>query len=607
MNASVSSFLPATVETPATPLTVSEGQFLHLPLAWIAVQPGFNPRTFFEDQEFAELVASVQREGILHPLWVRPQPDYDPNTPCFWLIAGERRLRAAQAAGRATVPVLVRCVGERQALILAELENNPAYRINLSPAEEARFAQRFVGECDGDRVEAAKLLGWSAHKLDARLLLLHAAPSVLNALTQRQIHVGHAELLAGLPEATQEGTLARIIADRISVADLKARINGFALELATAPFEVTDCAACRHNSAPQAVLFAEALASGRCQNRACYVEKTHAALSCQKADLQTQYPAVFLDTERAADTYTRLTAEGPTGVGAAQLQACQGCQHYAAQLSTQPGRVGQVHAPLCIDLACHRQKIAAVAPIKTVPASPVSPATAPASAIPTPVVATVSAAPIAQASAIPKKVDVWVDSWVRQQAARAVLADPTLCRVWLLYALYLDAGRPEAVLTDSGLSPAQAATRAAWIDAVVALAPEAHARLLKALLAQVIEHKAEPDALPGTGALVAAAQASLQAAQTDLTAAFTPDADFWQAHTKAGIADLLRTAIAPDGESFAAWYGRTARPSATDTQAFQRLLNGKLSDIIHALTHTAFDFSAWLPNAIARRFKTARS
>ncbi|CDI04369.1 MAG TPA: PRTRC system ParB family protein [Candidatus Competibacter sp.] len=606
MNAPVSSFIPA-VAGPATPLDVTEGQFLHLPLPWIAVQPGFNPRTFFEDQEFAELVASVQREGVLHPLWVRPAPDYDASTPRFWLIAGERRLRAAQAAGMATVPVIVRCVGERQALMLAELENNPALRINLSPAEEARFAQRFVGACDGDRVEAATLLGWSTTKLDARLLLLHAAPGVLTALTQRHIHLGHAELLAGLPEVTQEGTLAKILSDRITVADLKARISGFALELAAAPFDITDCGACRHNSAPQAVLFAEALASGRCQNRGCYAEKTQAALARQKADLQTQYPAVFLDTERAADTYTRLTAEGPTGVGAAQLAACQGCQHYAAQLSTQPGREGQVHAPLCVHLACHRAKIAAVAPVKTVPVSPASPATARAPATPAPVAAVVSAAPIAQASAIPKKVDVWVDGWVRQQAARAVLADQTLCRVWLLYALYLDAGRPEAVLTDSGLSPGQAATRAAWIEAVVALPPEAHARLLKALLAQVIETKAEPDALPGTGALVAAAQASLHAAQTDLTAAFTPDAGFWQAHTKSGIADLLRTAIAPDGESFAAWYGRTARPSATDTQALERLLNGKGSDLIHALTHTAFDFSAWLPNAIARRFKAARS
>ncbi|MFZ1493302.1 MAG: hypothetical protein WAU60_07785 [Candidatus Competibacter denitrificans] len=81
MNASVSSFLLATVEAPATPLVVTEGQFLRLPLDWIAVQPGFNPRTFFEDQEFAELVASVQREGVLHPLWVRPQPDYDAHQP----------------------------------------------------------------------------------------------------------------------------------------------------------------------------------------------------------------------------------------------------------------------------------------------------------------------------------------------------------------------------------------------------------------------------------------------------------------------------------------------------------------------------------------------
>lgn len=355
MNAPLTVFSPA----PPLPLTTGDGQLLHLPVGWIEVEPGFNPRTFFEGAEFAELVASVRAHGVQQALWVRPAPDYAPDAPRFLLIAGERRWRAAREAGLAAVPAMVRHADGRQALILADLENNPQFRVGLSPAEEARFARRFLGECEGDRAEAAKLLGWSPAKLEARLLLLHAAPAVLDALAARAIKLGHAELLAGLPEATQAGTLAKVLSDGIAVAALKERIGGFALDLNAAIFDKTGCAACRRHSSRQAALFSEAVAGGRCQNRACHGDKTRAALEAKKAGLREEYPAVFLDTERAPDTVAALVEAGPGGVGAAQFVACQGCRHFAARLSTQPGREGQVQAPLCANLACHREKVAA--------------------------------------------------------------------------------------------------------------------------------------------------------------------------------------------------------------------------------------------------------
>ncbi|MBK8964341.1 MAG: chromosome partitioning protein ParB, partial [Candidatus Competibacteraceae bacterium] len=69
------------------------------------------------------------------------------------------------------------------------------------------------------------------------------------------------------------------MSDGIPVAALKERIGGFALDLSAAAFDTTDCAACRYNSSRQAALFSEAVAGGRCQNRACYGDKTRAALS----------------------------------------------------------------------------------------------------------------------------------------------------------------------------------------------------------------------------------------------------------------------------------------------------------------------------------------
>jgi hypothetical protein len=128
--------------------------------------------------------------------------------------------------------------------------------------------------------------------------------------------------------------------------------------------------------------------------------------------------------------------------------------------------------------------------------------------------------------------------------------------------------------------------------------------LLRALMTHLVRDQDDDSTTPGQGELVDAAQASLAAAGVDLTTAFAPDADFWRAHTQAGIASLLAEAKSPEGVSFADWYLRQHRQSATDAKAFERLLNGTLTDLIAALGQTAFDFSAWLPEVIARRFTT---
>ncbi len=592
----LSPVVPTAATSATAPLTPFDGQLAYLPLDWIEVQPGFNPRTFFEDGEFAALVESVKVQGILQAIWVRPQENYDPVSPRFWLIAGERRWRAARAASLPCIPVTVRVADARQALILADLENNPALRINLSVAEEAQFAQRFLGECDGDRAEAARLLGWSRARLDARLLLLHAAPAVLEALKQRHIQVGHAELLAGLPEATQTGTLAKIVGDRITVADLKARIKGFALDLSAAIFDKTECATCPHHSSQQATLFAEAVEGGHCQNRACHHQKTQAALVTRKADLATTYPSVFLDTERAPDRYAVLSESGPQGVGQRQFTACQGCRFFAACLSSQPGREGVLQAPLCVNLDCHREKVAAAHP----PAAPVTATPATRSAVP-------PKTPVAPVDAYPKQVEAWVDGWLRRQAALTATQQPDLLRAWLLLALFREAGQPSAVLAEAGLKVEPAPTRAALIPRLHGLDADRKQQLLIALTRHLIQQPpASGGGEPGPDEPAQAAVATLHTGGTDLAAAFVPDEGFWQAHTKAGLASLLHTARSPSGETFAEWYAREHRESATDTQAFARLMNGSRTALIAALVTTRFDFSAWVPEVIARRFPARR-
>jgi ParB family chromosome partitioning protein len=219
-----------------------QAKLTKLPIDHISVQEGFNPRKFFDNCEFQQLVLSIQAEGVIQPIIVRPVADGNG----YWVVAGERRWRAAKEAGLTEIPAVVRNLSDREARLIATVENSQ--RADMSPAEEAVAARDVLSDCGGDKAEALRLLGWSAVKFDARLLLLHAAPEVLTALTERQIKLGHAELLSQLPSDFQSATLSKILENGYSVAELKSRLASFSLDLSKATFDKTACNGCPHNS-----------------------------------------------------------------------------------------------------------------------------------------------------------------------------------------------------------------------------------------------------------------------------------------------------------------------------------------------------------------------
>jgi ParB family transcriptional regulator, chromosome partitioning protein len=129
-----------------------------VPLAAIHVEPGRNPRRAFRAAAMARLVESIRDQGLIQPPLVRPHPE---RADEFYLIAGERRLRALREIGAEEVPVLVREVDADQARVLGTLENLD--RTDLSPAEEARVARenRDAHDGDSDRALTARTLGRS--------------------------------------------------------------------------------------------------------------------------------------------------------------------------------------------------------------------------------------------------------------------------------------------------------------------------------------------------------------------------------------------------------------------------------------------------------------
>lgn len=318
------------------------------------INPGRNPRKYFDPAEMAELTDSVRENGVIQPILIRPLGD-----DSYELVAGERRLRAAKAAhgDYYEIPVTIREMSEEEADRLALIEN--VQRADMAPSEEAVAAARIVGQLKGDRDEAARVLGWSRSTLDKRLALMNCSEAVLDALNTRALQLGHAELLATLAKDKQDKLLPVIIAEKKSIAELKKTIEAAACSLATAIFDKADCAACPHNSSLQTEMFGEAIATGNCTNRTCYTQKTDKQLETVAYGLKDEYPVIRI--VRAGDNHTRvqLVVDGPTGVGEEQAKACHACENFGAAVSALPDSIGRVYRGQCFDTACNTQKVAA--------------------------------------------------------------------------------------------------------------------------------------------------------------------------------------------------------------------------------------------------------
>ncbi|KMZ13466.1 Chromosome (plasmid) partitioning protein ParB [Candidatus Burkholderia humilis] len=286
----------------------------------------------------------------------------------FSLVAGGRRYKAALAAHGEDyeIPVVVRDIDEIEAKQLAIIEN--IQRADMSPAEEVIAAAEQVGLCKGDRDEVARIFGWSRATLDKRLALMNCSTPVLDALSTRQILLGHAELLAAPPKETQDKLLPVIIKEGKSVSEVKKTIEQVACSLAAAIFDKADCAGCPHNSSTQGEMFGESIGTGNCTNHTCFNEKTEKMLDATATGLRDEYPVVRI--VRAGDNHTRvqLVIDGPKGVGEEQAKACHTCQNYGAAVSGLPDSIGKVYKGQCFDTVCNMKKVAANLPaVKSAP------------------------------------------------------------------------------------------------------------------------------------------------------------------------------------------------------------------------------------------------
>ena len=196
-----------------TSLTVGDtevAQQNEVPISSISPNPR-QPRTVFDEDALKELIASIKEIGILQPPVVRRVSEGR-----YELIMGERRLRAAKAAGLTTIPVIIRQTPDNELLREALIEN--IHRSQLNPLEEAAAYAGLLTDFGCTHDELATKLGRSRPLISNMLRLLNLPPTVQRKVAAGIISAGHARALLGLSDEKEIEKLAnRIVAEGLSV------------------------------------------------------------------------------------------------------------------------------------------------------------------------------------------------------------------------------------------------------------------------------------------------------------------------------------------------------------------------------------------------------
>ncbi len=176
------------------------------------IQPNpYQPRRAFHPERLNELAASVQANGLVQPVLLRPTPDGK-----FQIVAGERRWRAARIAGLATIPALVQEIPEAKVLELTLVEN--IQREDLNPIETAHAFEQLAREFSLTHEEIARRTGKDRTTVTNFLRLLKLPAEVQQMLAEEKLSMGHARALLALPAAAEQRAAAlRITAQGLSV------------------------------------------------------------------------------------------------------------------------------------------------------------------------------------------------------------------------------------------------------------------------------------------------------------------------------------------------------------------------------------------------------
>jgi ParB family chromosome partitioning protein len=189
----------------------------HVPLGKIVRNPA-QPRTQFDPATIQELAASIRERGVLQPVLLRPSGDG------YQIVAGERRFIAAREAGFTSIPAIIRPLTDREALLIALIEN--IQRENLNPIDEARAYYRLATEYGLQHDEIGERVGKDRSTI-SNIIRFNNLPNEIQSLLEKEkISAGHARALLSLAGEKQQVELANAAASHgWSVRELEERVK----------------------------------------------------------------------------------------------------------------------------------------------------------------------------------------------------------------------------------------------------------------------------------------------------------------------------------------------------------------------------------------------
>jgi ParB family chromosome partitioning protein len=195
------------------------GKPREIPVTQIDPNP-FQTRTHVNEDQLAELAASIAANGVVQPILVRPQANGR-----FQLIAGERRWLASQQAGKATIPAILRQVSDEQAMEITIVEN--LQRADLNPMEQARAFERLSREFHMTQEQMAVRTGKDRATVANFLRLLRLPSTVQTRVESGELSFGHARTLLAFEHAEEmEKAAQRIAALSLSVRQTESYVQG---------------------------------------------------------------------------------------------------------------------------------------------------------------------------------------------------------------------------------------------------------------------------------------------------------------------------------------------------------------------------------------------
>jgi len=204
---------------PAPAVETEGGKPREIPVGQIDRNP-FQTRSHVDEEQLAELAASITANGVVQPVLVRPLANGR-----FQLIAGERRWRASQLAGKETIPAILRQVSDEQAMEITIVEN--LQRADLNPMEQARAFERLSREFHMTQEQMAQRTGKDRATVSNFLRLLRLPSTAQARVETGELSFGHARTLLALESAEQiEKAAQKIVALSLSVRQTENYVQG---------------------------------------------------------------------------------------------------------------------------------------------------------------------------------------------------------------------------------------------------------------------------------------------------------------------------------------------------------------------------------------------